>query len=263
MAEYRIGPFKAALIDLEGTVFAKGHPIANAVEAIARLRAAGIRLRFLSNADSKTASTLSAELRNMGIPVAADELFTAASAAQEFLRAHAGKRCHCLMSRELAAEFHSYQTSADQADYVVVGDCRDTLNYEVLNQAFRQLIGGADLIALQRGRYFIREDGWHLDTGGVVALLEYSSGKTAKVLGKPAAEFFLGAATRLGVSAQDTIVVGDDVDTDIRGAANAGMRSVLVRTGKYSPAVADASLVRADLTMDSIAQLADALTRYV
>jgi ribonucleotide monophosphatase NagD (HAD superfamily) len=138
---------------------------------------------------------------------------------------------------------------------VLVGDCRDVLDYAVLDAAFRAVRAGAELVALQRGRYFRREDGDHLDTGAVVAGLEYSAGVHARVLGKPSTDFFDLAARSLGLSVQECAVVGDDATTDIAGGRDAGARTVQVRTGKYADQHAEGITGSADATIDSIADL--------
>lgn len=246
------------LLDLEGTLYFKSRPIDGAQAALSALRARGLRLRFLSNTDSSSAANLIAPLKDMGLTVDPSEIFSAASAALQFLKASPHRRCHCLVSRELAAELAPW-TADGPASVVIVGDCRDSLTYDALNAAFRHLRAGADLLALQKGRFFVRQDGEYIDTGAFVTALEYASGKQARVLGKPSAEFFQQALAHVQSTPDQALVVGDDVTTDIQGAAAAGIRSVLVRTGKYSDAALAASPTRPDWIIDSIADLPDLL----
>lgn len=135
----------------------------------------------------------------------------------------------------------------------------DVLGYATLDGAFGALRAGADLVALQGGRYFRREDGDHLDTGAVVAGLEYSAGVQARVLGKPPADFLAFAARSPGVAVQECVVVGDDATTDIAGGREAGARTVQVRSGKYADQHAEGITGSADATIDSIADLPDLL----
>lgn len=252
MAEYR---FAALLLDLDGTLYFKGEPIAGAADALRRFRARGLTLRFLTNTDSKTPASVAADLVRMGLEVDPAEVFTPASAAERFFQRNPGKRCFCLLSRELAAAFGPYLSAGGQADYVVVGDCREFISYELLNQAFQQVMGGADIIALQKGRYFIRQNGYNLDTGAFVALLEYASGKRARVLGKPSPDFFSMCLDEIGAHAGEVAIVGDDVTTDIAGARNIGATAVLVRTGKFTEADLAASRHKPDLTLASVVDL--------
>jgi HAD superfamily hydrolase (TIGR01458 family) len=104
---------------------------------------------------------------------------------------------------------------------------------------------------LQRNRFWQEVDGLSLDAGPFVAALEYASGKTATVVGKPDPAFFEAALWDLGLQAKDVAMVGDDPESDVAGAQRAGLRSIQVKTGKYRPGAAE----EADAEIDSIADL--------
>jgi len=144
-----------------------------------------------------------------------------------------------------------------QPDAIVVGDLGEAWDFRRLNAAFRQLLGGARLVALQRNRYWRTPDGLTIDAGAFVAALEYAASVEAVVVGKPSAEFFRLAAASLPDGAAPALVVGDDVETDIAGAHAAGLPSVLVRTGKFRPESLEAARVKPDLVLDSAARLED------
>lgn len=245
---------RAVLLDLEGTVFAHGRPIEGAAAAIETLRARGLAVRFLTNIDSRTPDAIAAELSGLGLPVEAGDVFTPLSAAAAAIRAEDGARVHALLSPALLPVVPSLAAGAPYT-HVLVGDCRDVLDYPRLDAAFRALRDGARLLALQRGRYFKREDGDHVDTGAVVAGLEYAAGTTATVLGKPSADFFSLAAGDAGAGLAECAVVGDDATTDIRGGRAAGAVTVQVRTGKFADQDAEGLTGDAHLTVDSIADL--------
>jgi ribonucleotide monophosphatase NagD (HAD superfamily) len=117
-------------------------------------------------------------------------------------------------------------------------------------------LGGAELVASQLNRSARRDDGEHLDTGGFVRLLEYAAGVRARVLGKPSPEFFRLAVDAAGVAAERALVVGDDLDADVGGAQAAGLRAVLVRTGKGAgPVPPDGGPGAPDAVLDSLAGL--------
>lgn len=244
---------RAVLLDLEGTLYARGAVIDGAVEAVAALRGLGVGLRFLTNTDSRPAEGIRAELAGYGLVVAADELFTPVVAAARLLSA-AGARTYPLVSRELRAVLPTLAAEPPYS-HVLIGDCRDSLDYAALDGAFRAVREGAELLALQTGRYFKRADGDHLDTGAVVAAVAYASGATARVLGKPAADFFELAARSLDVPAASCVVVGDDATTDIAGGLAAGLRTVQVRTGKYADQRAEGLTGRAAHEIGSVAEL--------
>jgi HAD superfamily hydrolase (TIGR01458 family) len=116
-------------------------------------------------------------------------------------------------------------------------------------------VDGAQLLALQKNRYWRREDGLSLDAGPFVAALEYASGRSATVVGKPEREFFELALRELGLAPHEAAMVGDDAEADVAGAQIAGLKGIQVRTGKYRPGVEG----RPDLVLESFAGLPEAL----
>lgn len=249
---------KAILSDLDGTVYFRGEMIPGADRALDDLRLRGFKLRFLTNTDSKSTETIHEELARMGLDIPADEIFTPVTALREFLDQNPGKRCRFLISKGLQAELEPAPADGP-VDYVVVGDFRESVSYEALNAAFRDLMDGAELIALQKGRCFYDAGGPNIDTGAFVALLEYASGKTARVLGKPSAEFFNLALKHAGCGPEEALVVGDSLASDITGAKNAAIPAVLVRTGQFDPDELERSQIKPDLTLASIADLSHLL----
>jgi HAD superfamily hydrolase (TIGR01458 family) len=145
-------------------------------------------------------------------------------------------------------------------DAVIAGDLGDRWDYEVLNRAFRRLMDGAELIALQKNRYWETSEGISLDAGPFVAALEYATGREAEVLGKPSDAFFQLALSELGVGADAVAMVGDDVEADVGGAMDAGLAGILVRTGKYREDQVRASGIEPTATVDSIAEVPQLLS---
>jgi len=267
-------PVRGVLLDLEGTLFAHGEALPGAAAAVAALREQGLGIRFLTNIDSLSPVSVAAKLAGCGLSIPVEELFTPVSAVRAFFAAAPGARVLTVLSTALRGEFAHLEGDDREGDdregtptggtvcdgtarhtHVLVGDCRDVLDYAMLDGAFRALRSGAELVALQRGRYFRREDGDHLDTGAVVAGLEYSAGVQARVLGKPSTDFFALAARSLGLSVAECVVVGDDATTDIAGGRDAGARTVHVRTGKFADQQAEGITGEADATIDSVADL--------
>lgn len=222
---------KAVLIDLAGVLHTGDEALPGAVLALARLRASGLALRFLTNTTRTPSNILFAKLQRMGFTLAAGEIQTAALAARTLVRSR-GLRPLWLVHPDIAAEMGD---SSLDPDVVVLGDMGTHFTYPVLNRAFRLLMNGLPLMAMARNRYFMEADGLSLDMGAFVAGLEYSAGVTAEVTGKPAAAFFEAALAELGVAAADAVLIGDDLADDIGGAQAAGIPGLLVRTGKFRP----------------------------
>lgn len=223
----------AYLFDLDGTLYVGEEPVPGAVAAIRRLADEGVPYRFLTNTTRTSRRGLTEKLRAMGFAVTAEELFTAPRAASEWLSERGTRRVSLLLPRAVHGDFAGLEAVDREPEAVVVGDLGQEWDFAVMNRAFRHLLDGAELVALQKNRYWQTPDGLSLDAGPFVTALEYASGREATVVGKPTREFFLLAARSLGVPPGRVTMVGDDVESDIAGALAAGMRAVLVRTGKF------------------------------
>lgn len=223
---------RAVLLDLSGVVYDGDTPIPGAAAAIGRLRAEGLPIRFVSNTTRSPHRTIVAQLAGLGIAVGRDELFTPARAAVEWLTRE-GCAPHLLVHPDLVPEFAGNAFGDGKA--VVVGDAAEAFTYSAMNAAFRQLIDGAEFLALAVNRTFKDADGGlSLDAGAFVAALEFAAGKQATVLGKPARDFFHAALAGLDCIPGQAVMVGDDAESDVAGALKAGIGSaLLVRTGKY------------------------------
>ena len=174
----------------------------------------------------------SGKLAGLGVAVGHDDLYTPARAAVEWLNR---ENCvpHLLVHPGLVAEFAGNKFGDRKA--VVVGDAADAFTYGAMNAAFRQLVDGAEFLALATNRTFKDADGkLSLDAGAFVAALEFAAGKQATVLGKPSRDFFRAALAGLGCTPGQAVMVGDDAEGDVAGALKAGIGAgLLVRTGKY------------------------------
>jgi HAD superfamily hydrolase (TIGR01458 family) len=105
-----------------------------------------------------------------------------------------------------------------------------------MNAAFRALNNGAELIAAAKNRYFKDQDGvLSMDAGGFIAALEFATGKEVKIIGKPSETFFHLAVDSMGLEPDEVLMVGDDIEADIKGAQDAGLKAALVKTGKFQP----------------------------
>jgi HAD superfamily hydrolase (TIGR01458 family) len=221
---------KGVLLDLSGTLHLTDAAIPGAVSAVRRLVQAGVPHRFVTNTSRKTRKMLHDDLLQMGFSMPQEQIFTGALAVRRYLELHR-LRPHLLVHRNLAAEFDGLDQ--ENPDAVVVGYAEDDFTFENMNRAFRYLKAGARLLATGRTRYFEGADGLVLDAGPFIAALEYAAETEALVLGKPSADFFAAAAGELGLLPAECIMVGDDADSDVAAAVRAGLRGILVETGKY------------------------------
>jgi HAD superfamily hydrolase (TIGR01458 family) len=237
------------LVDLDGTLYVGDEPVEGAREALGKLKAGGFKLRYITNTTRKPRRAVRDHLFSLGFEVEEAEIFTPARAAAGLI---GDRSCFPLVDESLVEDLEGITLTEDRPDHVLVGDLGEGFAYDRLNAAFRCLMDGAELIALQKNRYWRREDGLALDAGPFVAALEYASGKSATVVGKPEKGFFRLALEDLGLLPHEVAMVGDDAEADVAGAKRAGLKGVLVRTGKWS---AEREGGEADLVLDSVADL--------
>lgn len=243
---------KAVLCDIGGVLYEGNTPYPGAVEAVRRLKAA-YPVRFLTNTTQKTGEQVVVKLQNMGFGIDASEVITALDVTKTFLKQRCGTATFLLT--EDARRFFDDLAEAP-CRYVVVGDAQENFTYAALNEAFRTLMAGGELLAAAKNRYFKDHEGkLSMDAGGFVAALEYASGKTAHVIGKPSVDFYRLACDALGVRPEEAVMIGDDIESDVAGAQAAGMRGILVETGKFAPADLERGIAP-DAVFPSIAAVA-------
>jgi HAD superfamily hydrolase (TIGR01458 family) len=243
------------LIDLDGVLYVEDDAIPGAVEAVDALRDRGVPLRFVTNTTSRPRAAIVERLARLGFAVTTDEVVTPAALAVAVCRRRGHERVALLMDEAVKADFAELDEARADVDAVVVGDLGRGFTYDTLNHAFRLVMDGADLIALQKNRFWMTPSGLSLDVGPFVAALEYATSREAHVVGKPSAGFFASVLTDMDVEPRGAAMVGDDVESDIGGALAAGLDAVLVRTGKYREDVVRRSGIEPTLTIDSIADL--------
>jgi HAD superfamily hydrolase (TIGR01458 family) len=250
----------AILLDVDGVLHVSGEPIPGAVDAVRRLRAAGHRIRFVTNSTVMSRRQLADWLRGIGFSLEDSELQTTGGVAARVLE---GKRVLALTMPGILDDLNGIELIGMNADAVLVGGADETeepgriYSYLNLNRAFLELIAGAELYCLHRNRWWQTADGPRLDAGAIVAGLEYAAGIEATVLGKPSPAYFAAAVDALDADPELAWMVGDDLEGDIAGAQAAGLRTVLVRTGKFRPDDLDHARISPDGVLSSIVQLPD------
>ena len=256
----------AILLDVDGVLHVSGQPLPGAADAVRRLREAGHRLRFVTNATTRAKADLAAGLQSSGIDLDVTEVQTTADAAVEALR---GRRVLALVMHALVGDLEEIELVGDNVEAVLIGGADDSpetnlvFSYMNLARAFAELEMGADLYCLHRNRWWQTARGPLLDSGCYVAGLEYAAQTAATVLGKPSAAYFDAACEALDADPHMAWMIGDDLESDVAGAQGVGMRSVLVRTGKFRPDAVESARVRPDGIVSSIAHLPEWLEEHM
>jgi HAD superfamily hydrolase (TIGR01458 family) len=248
----------AILLDVDGVLHVSGKGLPGAADAVRRLRAAGHRIRFVTNSTTRTRTALAQALRGLGVELEDEELQTTTRAAAHAL---AGKRVLALTMAAVVEDLEGVELVGEGADAVLIGGADETaetgrvFSYMNLARAFAELDAGAELYCLHKNRWWQTEQGPMLDSGAFVAGLEYAADTDATVLGKPSMAYFDAALEALDAEPALTWMVGDDWETDVYGAQLCGLKTILVRTGKFRPDAVEQSGVMPDGIVSSLAAL--------
>jgi len=252
------------LLDVDGVLHVSGEPIPGAVDAVNRLYRTGHSLRFVTNNSTRPRTKLAENLRAMGFELEDEDIQTTPRAAAREL---AGRRVLALVMAAVVPDLEGVELVGDSADAVLLGGADETLepnqvfSYMNLNRAFYELQAGAELYCLHKNRWWQTKRGPMLDAGAFVAGLEYVCDHEATVLGKPSPAYFAAALEHLSAEPELTWLVTDDLEDDVRGAQLFGMRTVLLRTGKFRPETLERSDVVPDMVLSSFALFPDWLER--
>jgi HAD superfamily hydrolase (TIGR01458 family) len=249
----------AILLDIDGVLHVSGEAVPGGGEAVRALRADGHRLRFVTNNTTRARAQLAGDLRGLGVELDDEELTTTPVAAAGLL---AGARVLALTMAAVREDLAGRVELVERgAEVVLLGGADEgeetarVFTYENLNRAFAELEAGARLVCLHKNRWWQTARGPLLDSGAFAAGLEYAAGVEAEVVGKPTRAYFDAALADLGASPEEAVMVGDDIEADIGGAKAAGLRAVLVRTGKFREEALAAAEAQPDGVVDSVADV--------
>jgi HAD superfamily hydrolase (TIGR01458 family) len=246
----RLSGVRGLLLDLDGVMLLKGALIPGAAEAIEELNRRGTPYQVVTNTSLLSRASLAEQGRRLGLAIPVERITSALSVSAAWAhRTYPGEPLFVITSADGRREFEGQRLlNPEEADEpgaraaaVIIGDSPDEITYPNLNRAFRLVRAGARLIGMHRNQWWLTPAGPTLDSGAFVTGLEFATEQQALILGKPSRAFFVEAATdllrevptgrRIGRSA--LAMVGDDVRTDVLAAQRAGLRGVLVLTGKH------------------------------
>jgi glycerol 3-phosphatase-2 len=236
--------YEQFILDLDGCVWIGGEPTPRAVETLEALRDAGKRVAFATNDPRGATEDFVTRLWRVGIKASLRDVVTVGGALQHLLaETRSGRTAFVIgtppLRRHVADAGLRVLNGTDlasRAEVVVVAGTED-LVYDDLRQATLAVRRGADFLATGRDPTYPQPDGLWPGTGAILVAVEYASGRTAEIVGKPQPQLLRTALDRLGDGR--TLVVGDRVDTDLAAAAAVKLDAALVLTGQTSRADAD------------------------
>ena len=219
---------------MDGVIYRGSRLIDGAAEFVELLRQRGIPFLFLTNNSQRTRRDVAHKLTRMGIPSDADDVFTCGIATARYLaQRHPGGTAYVIGENGLTSALfkNNFTVVDDDADFVVVGEGR-TMSFEMIEKGVRLVQKGAKLIATNLDPTCPTEQGIRPGCGAIVSMIEKATGKKAFSVGKPSPVMMRAARKQLGLTTDQTIMVGDTMETDILGGAQMGYRTVLVLSGE-------------------------------
>ena len=247
----------AYLTDMDGVLHREGDMIPGADEFISRLRDEDIPFMVLTNNSMQTPRDLSAKLTRMGLHIEPERIWTSATATAKFLSQQVGEAsAYVIGEAGLTTALHEMGwilTEADP-DFVVLGETR-TYSFEALTTACNLIRRGSRFIATNPDLTGPGPNGVIPATGSVAAMITAVTGRAPYYVGKPNPVMMRSALNTLGVHSENTVMIGDRMDTDIKAGMEAGMRTVLVRTGISDDAEIARYPYRPTAIVDSVADL--------
>jgi NagD protein len=251
---------KGYLLDMDGVIYRGSEPIPGAAEFIRHLQDDSIPYLFLTNNSAFTALDVVVKLRKFGIDTTVEHVYTSAHATAEFVhKQRPNGTAFVIGEGGLLGALNdvNYAISRDHPDYVIVGEGR-VLNFEMAEHAHRCIANGAQLISTNSDTWCPTDSGPRPGCGAIVAMLESATGRKAYHVGKPNPLMMRAARKRIGLATDDVIMVGDTMETDIRGATDLGFHSILVLTGSSTlETIRDFPFAPSEV-VDSIARLVPA-----
>jgi len=250
---------KGFLIDMDGVMYRGSQLIEGAVEFVHLLREQDIPFLFLTNNSQRTRRDVATKLARMGIEVEEEHIYTCAMATARFLAHQKPKgTAYVIGEGGLMQALHQngYSIVDHDPDYVVVGEGR-TITFEMIEAAVRMVCAGARLIATNMDPNCPTQNGIRPGCGAIVAMIEAATGRKAFSVGKPNPIMMRAARKELGLTAEETIMIGDTMETDILGGLQMGYRTILVLSGGTSKEQLKEFSYQPDRVVNSIRDLLD------
>jgi 4-nitrophenyl phosphatase len=226
--------FSSVLSDLDGVVYRGAEAIPGAVERFNAWERQGIPYAFVTNNAEKSPAEFAEKIRGLGITCAAEQVVTSAEVALAYATAKypAGSGAYVIGSPSLKARVEAAGfTPVDTGAYVVIVALDRAFNYAMMTTALRHILDGAELIGTNPDVIRPIVGGFEPGTGAIIQSIATTARVTPTILGKPSAAILEMALNAIGALGADAIMLGDQIETDIMAARNAGIRNVLMETG--------------------------------
>ena len=247
--------YQGIIFDVDGVLEFKGQAYPGAVDLLNGLRRKGVPIRILSNSTLKSRKSCTEKLNKRGFEVFEEEVVTASYATAQYLKTLNPRSCWVLLKREGLDEFRDFQHDMENPEYVVLGDYREDFNFVNLNKALKLISHGSKLVVMITEITDNSMGDLELTVGAYGQMLENAAGVKGTWIGKPNKYIFdIALRTMEGIGRNKIVMIGDKIGADILGAQNAGIKSVLIKSGEFKESDLQ-SPIRPDYVFDSIKEV--------
>ena len=251
---------QGVLLDLDGVLCVEKDPIHGAADVIQLMKEKNIPFRIATNYTTLSRDSLFKKINSMGINVDKDHIISAAYAGVLKLRSIGSPSCELFLKEDTKNDYDEFQIDHISPEVIVIGDLDDQWTFDIINNIFNKVLNGSKIIALHKGRYFQASDGLQIDSGAFIKAIEHATSTTSEVVGKPEKTFFELVLKDLKLTPEKSIMIGDDIINDVEGAQLAGIKGILVKTGKYRQDLVEKSDIEPDLIISSIDEIKKSLS---
>ena len=263
-----LSSIRTILFDGDGVLWRVDEKVPGVDQIFEVIHRYNIQWALLTNNNTKTVTNYADKLNHFGIPATLENVFSSLTVTTAYLKRKYGEHAiifvvgmSSVIETIQSAGFKVYygeESPPEPVKAVVAGMDRE-LTHAKVKVAMRLILGGAEFIATNTDSSFPTPEGINPGTGMVIGALIGTTNVQPTVMGKPGVEMFLTAVEQMGADPKTTVMIGDRLNTDIQGAQNAGLGSILVLTGVTTAAIAAQSTIHPDLTFTSVAEIATAL----
>ena len=252
------GEFQGIVFDVDGVLEFQGQVYPGAVDLINKLRQKGIVIRILTNSTLKSRKSCAAKLNHKGFKIYEKEVITASYATAGYLKALNPTSCWVMLKREGLDEFKYFNQSDLDPEYIVLGDYREDFNFQNMNKALKLLLGGSKLVVMITEMVDNSMGDVELTVGAYGKMLETAANIEATYIGKPNKYVFDVALGSMNLDREKVLMVGDRIGSDVLGAKNAGLKSVLIKQGEFMERDLSGDL-QPNYLVESISEIGDLL----
>jgi HAD superfamily hydrolase (TIGR01458 family) len=249
--------FKPLLIDLDGVLKLGDSPAPDVKDFFEFINENKIPSCILSNSTLRTGELVKEFFNEHGITLSIPAI-TAFDATLSFVKKNYNKvQVYC---REYLIHHFEGMIDSENPEAIVIGDIEDKWNYQIVNDIFKKVFAGADLVAMHKNKYWNPQGELLIDAGAFINGIEFASGKEAILIGKPSAHYFKAALEKIDSKLEESFfMIGDDIENDIKAAQEIGGEGILIYTGKTKYPLEKSINIKPDFEANSLKEVMNIL----